>query len=258
MEKKSKFSRGRFITVIIFIIFLVFACSPLPKSDIHHAWAQVGKPSKIFYVNLYREMVDVRLGDSENYVFEGSGLEPNSVTYYVETTDFGDYVLYFKLSSENRWIEWTDDSGYFYECPVNPGELHTIIIGPDGSVDYYSLEADRLSGAKICFINGSDAQLAKMEVGEEFDDNNVAYIEDFNPMEVSNFVTATPGYYSLFWQFPSQEVMDDYYFYPDESGEDYEIFYFEESRYYVFLVYTVSRDDYAVLYDITPDEYLEY
>jgi hypothetical protein len=250
METKSVFSRGRLIAVIAVAVLLVFACSP--------AWAQVGRPSKIFYVNLFPDMVDVRLGDSDNYVFEGVGLESNKVTYYVETTDFGDYVLYFKLSSEDEWIQWTDEEGYLYECPVNPGELHTIIIGPDGSVDYYSLKADRRRGAKICFINGSDAPVSKMEVGVEFDDNDVAYIEDFNPLEVSNFVTASPGYYSLFWQFPSQEVYEEYYFYPDESGDGYELFDFEEGKYYVFLVYTESRNDYAVLYDITPDEYIGY
>ncbi|KKL52854.1 hypothetical protein LCGC14_2281310, partial [marine sediment metagenome] len=215
--------------------------------------AQVGRPSKIFYVNLFSDPVDVRLGDGENYVFEGEALEPNSVTYYVETTDFGDYTLYFKMTSEDEWIEWTDDDGYLYDCPVNPGELHAIIIGPDGTVDYYSLTADRNRGAKISFINGSDAQLSKMEVGVEFDDNDVAYIEDFDSMEISNFVSASPGVYSLFWQFPSQMVNEEHFFYPDDGGDDYERFDFDEGRYYIFLVYTVSRNDYAVLYDITPD-----
>lgn len=245
MEIKSTFSRRRIITIIVIAVFLILASSPV--------WAQLGRPSKIFFVNLFPELVDVRLGDSENYVFEMEGLEPNSVTYYVETTDFGDYVLYFKLSSEYEWMEWTDDDGYVYDCPVNPGELHAIIVAPDGTVDYYSLEEDRNRGAKICFINGSDAQLAKMEVGVEFDDDDVAYIEDFYPMEISNFVTADPGVYSLFWQFPSQEVNEEYFYYPDDTGDDYERFDFDEGWYYVFLVYTVSRDDYAVLYSITPE-----
>jgi hypothetical protein len=245
MEIKSVFSRRRIISVIAVAFFLILTGSPV--------WAQVGRPAKIFYVNLFPGLVDVRLGDSDNYVFEGEGLEPNSVTYYVETTDFGDYVLYFKLSSEDEWIEWTDDEGYLYDCPVNPGELHTIIIGPDGAVDYYSLTADRNRGAKISFINGSDTHLAKMEVGVEFGDDDVAYIDDFYPMEISNFVTASSGVYSLFWQFPSQQVNEEYFYYPNDSGDDYELFDFEEGRYYVFLVYTVSRDDYAVLYDITPD-----
>ena len=158
-----------------------------------------------------------------------------------------------KLSSEEEWIEWTDEEGYLYDCPVNPDELHTIIIGPDGAVDYYSLTADSLRGTKICFINGSDDQLSKMEVGVEFGDNDVAYIEDFYPMEISNFVTASSGVYSLFWQFPSQQVNEEYFYYPDDSGDDYDTFDFEDDRYYVFLVYTVSREDYAVLYDISPE-----
>ena len=245
MEIKSVSYRKIRTIAMALAFFLILTSSPV--------WAQVGRPSKIFYVNLFPDPVDVRLGDSENYVFKVERLEPNSVTYYVETTDFGDYVLYFKLSAEDEWIEWADDEGYLYDCPVNPGELQSIIIGLDGAVDYYSLTADRNPGAKICFINGSDTQLSKMEVGVEFGDDNVAFIEDFNPMEISNFVTASSGVYSLFWQFPSQQVNEEYYYYPNDSGDDYKLFDFEEGRYYVFLVYTVSRDDYAVRYDITPD-----
>ncbi len=72
MVTKSAFSRGRIIAVITIAVFLILTSSPV--------WAQVGRPSKIFYVNLFSDLVDVRLGDSENYVFEGEGLEPNSVT----------------------------------------------------------------------------------------------------------------------------------------------------------------------------------
>ena len=70
------------------------------------------------------------------------------------------------------------------------------------------------------------------------------------------FVTAPPGSYGLFWQFPSQKVNDkdnDYFYYPNDDGTGYELLPFEKGRYYVFLVYTVSRGDYGTLFDITPE-----
>jgi len=245
MRKELPFTFRRIITVFIIPIFFILISSSV--------WAQVGRPSKVFYVNLYSEKVDVRLGDSENYVFNAVGLDPNNVTYYSKTYDFGEYVLYFKLTSEDEWQEWTDEEGYLIQCPVKSDEIHSIIIGPEGAVDYYSLTADRQNGAKVCFINGADAKLSKMEIGVEFDDNDIAYIDDFDPLGISNFVTIEPGTYSLFWQFLNQKINDDYYFYPGDIGTEYELFDFEDGGYYVFLAYTFSREDFAILYEITSD-----
>ncbi|MCG8570569.1 MAG: hypothetical protein MJB14_10555 [Spirochaetes bacterium] len=208
--------------------------------------------AKIFYVNLYSVPVDIRLGDEDNYIFYRDALESYDSTYLLEVEDFGDYMLYFKTSGEKEWYYWGDDNSQPYYCEVRSGKTHCIVVGVDGRLAYYFLEEPRGKGPKICFLNGTDSELSTMEVGKEFGDYDVAYVEDLSQDTVTNFVVFKEGRYSLYWEFPWQKNRNKYFFYPDETGMEPERILFENNRYYLFLAYSADQDDYAFYIDITP------
>ncbi|MEW5814120.1 MAG: hypothetical protein AB1798_01825 [Spirochaetota bacterium] len=213
--------------------------------------------AKIFTVNLYQSDVDVSLEDWEERVFYINEVPPFTASYLLETTKMGMFKLFFKLSEEESWYTLPDEWGNPLDCPVNPGFIYCIIIGSDGSALYFELTYTADNNPKVCFLNGSDTALSGMEVGVDWGKDTVAYVENFDVMNVSNFVSVKPGNYSLFWQFPNQLRTGEHYFFPDDSGNAPKIFNFEEGRYYLFLAYTESRKDYAILYDITVEDALK-
>lgn len=208
--------------------------------------------TKIFYVNLFDDDVDVRLGDEDDYIFRMIGLEAFSSTYLLETDETGSFKLYFKLNSEDEWYYWVDDDDSPYYCSVERGKSYCILIGWDGRPEYFELNESRSGYPKVCFLNGSRSELTRMEVANEWRDSDIAFANNLSTNTITNFVAIDPGNYSLFWQFPEQEDYDEYYYYPDDSGEYAEVFSFREDNYYLFLAYTVGRTDYAILYNITP------
>lgn len=219
-----------------------------------NVWSQLraSKASKICFINLYNEKVDVRLGEETSYVFIMEGLDPFTSTYLLKTSGYGEYKLYYKLSSEKKWDYWVDKKDVPYYCAVESGKSHCIVIDADGNANYFTLTEYEGPGARVCFFNGSDTKMSRMEVGTDWNDETVAYTEDLDSFVISNFVTIKSGNYSIFWQFPSQKRNSTWFYYPDSSGKNKEIFDFKNGSYYLFLAYTKGRDDYAVLYNITP------
>jgi hypothetical protein len=207
---------------------------------------------KIFYVNLYDKAVDVRLGTTNNYVFIMNGLGPNKATYMVNASSTGSYGLYFKVSTKDEWTLWTDENDKAYSCDVENNKDNCIVTGTDGHVEFFTLEeADNDAGAKVCFFNGTESKLPRMEVGSVWGTPK-AYIDDLSPNAVSTFVTITPGDYSIFWQFPEQKKKDKYYFNTGSDNKTAEKYTFENGDYFLFLTYSDGRTDYGTLYTITP------
>lgn len=211
---------------------------------------KISVPAKICFVNIYEQTLDVRLGEEDNYVFLMEGLEPFLTTRLLNTTNYGNYILYFKLSSEKDWQFWGENDQPYY-CEVEAGNNYSIVAGYDGTMSYYSMSENASEGAKVCFFNGTSEKIARMEVGKDWNEKTVAYIDNIPSDIISTFVTVTPGNYSLFWQFPSQVRIDEYYFYPTEDGQ-LEVFYLGKGKYYLFLAFTIGRDDRVEFYDITP------
>lgn len=209
--------------------------------------------SKIFYVNLFNKNADVRLGNAENYIFKSTNLEPYSSTYMVENTTFGEFNLYFKLSIEDSWYIWSDDTETPYICNVEDDKNYCIVINAKGSVEFYSLNEPSNNKPKICFLNGSDGTMARMEVAEDWKTGTVAYTSDLERHTVTNFVSMKPGIYSLFWQYVNQVYDERYYFYPKEDGETPELFTFEDNEYSVFIAYSIDGVNYAYIFNITPE-----
>lgn len=208
--------------------------------------------TKIFFVNLYAENVDVQLGEENNFVFKMEGLEPYSSTYMLKTTKTGQYKLYFKKSSDSEYFFWSKDGTTPIKCDVEAGKSHCILIDYNGAAEYFTLEENFQNGASVCFLNGSDSLLTKMEVGTDWETNTVAFVEDLDVYMITNFVTFNPGKYSLFWQYPAQKEKKRWFYLLNSSGKDKEILNFTNGSYYLFLAYTDGRNDYAKLINITP------
>ncbi len=212
------------------------------------------KPAKIFIVNLYEEPVDIRLGESGDPVVYKYNLKSYGATRMTYTTKYGDYTLYFKLSSSDEWYKWADENGDVWSCPVKADKNYCILIGNDGYLNYYTLTEDNKKGPKVCFLNGSDKRVKRMEISKNWKSNVQAYCVDFNPNDISNFVTFSKGSYSMFWQFPFQVADDDYYYNPNDDRTGKEIFKFVDGEYDLFLIYTKGDAEYGVLYEITPQD----
>ncbi len=213
-----------------------------------------GEQAKIFCVNLYSEETDIRLGAQDDYVFLMEGIPEFAASYLLATEATGVYNLYFKLASEDEWYFWADDHGSPYECPVNEDYIYCILIDTQGKVEYYQLTEDFAKNqVKVCFLNGTDDTLAGMAVSKSWADVPVAYVEDVASMSISNFISFKPSTYSLFWQFPSQVKLKQYFFLPDEENAKKPMeLPFSRNAYYLYLTYTKGRTDYATLIDITP------
>lgn len=208
------------------------------------------KEAKIFIVNLYSEPVDIRLGGSDNPIVSKKSLKSFGATRLTYTKKYGDYTLYFKLSSSDEWYQWADDNGEIWSCPVRADKNYCILIGTDGYLNYFTLTEDNKKGPKVCFLNGSDKRVKRMELSKSWNYGVQAYCVDFNPNDISNFVTFSKGSYSMFWQFPFQILEDYYYANKDLTGK--EIFNFVDGEYDLFLIYTKDDAEYGTLYEITP------
>ena len=66
--------------------------------------------AKIFFLNLYDQNADVRLGEEKDFVFLMEGLKPYQASRLLNTTNTGSYTLYFKESSSKEWFYWSDEN----------------------------------------------------------------------------------------------------------------------------------------------------
>ena len=208
--------------------------------------------AKIFFVNLFNEKVDIRLGESDYPVFTMNGLDPFSSTYILNTDKIGKHKLYFKKSVENDYYYWSDDGETPNYCNIESGRSYCIFITTNGQINYFFLKDDLKSGAKVCFINGADSQLSKMQISKDWEKNIAAYTENINTNAITNFVTFLPGIYSLYWQFPNQKEINKYFYLTKDSGNSKLVYAFRDNNYYIFLAYSKARTDYAKLLIITP------
>jgi hypothetical protein len=213
--------------------------------------AAQAKISRVFFVNLYNEPVDVRLGDEDDYIFLMEDLNPNVTTYLVESKLPGEYQLWYKLPSDEEWFYWSDPEGYPYTCLVENDKAYCISMDVNGWINFTTLDIESRGGSKVCFFNGTGSKLSSMQVGRNWGNADQEAL-DLEPYAMTNFLAVTPGKKSLYWQFPDQVASSRYYYYPDTTGKAAEIFDFKIDNYYLFLAFTDESIDKMILYNITP------
>ncbi len=210
------------------------------------------RTAKIFMVNLYKEKVDVQLGEDVGFVYQMTGLDSYSSSTYVTTSSYGDYKLYFKISSDENWFFLAADNEKPVMCTVSSSKLYAIIIDEKGKIRFIECDDSFSKGAKVSFFNGSFDIVNTMKIGLSWDVNPAAYVSELDPYSITNMGSIPPSEYNLFWQFPYQVENDNYFFYPDETGNSPMLHVFEANKYYLFLVYTVEDNEYANLFCISP------
>jgi len=219
------------------------------------------KEAKIFYVNLFTDDVDVRLGEEDNYIFISNNIGSFTATYMLKTKEFGNYKLYFKKSSDDKYFYWSDNNKKPILNKVEAGKNYCILIDSDGIPHFWELTEKNDNGTNICFLNGTDSILTRMAIGSEWSDKEdpsdvlVTWIDNLDKDMISSFANVEGGDYSCFWQFPNQKKKNIWYYYPDDSGENPEVFNFENGKYYIFFAFTEGRKDYAKLVEITPQDW---
>lgn len=209
------------------------------------------KSANIFFINLFNKKLDIRLGESENPVFTGNNIDPFSSTSMVKVYSTGRYKLYFKKSEDADFNIWLDDGvnpGYYN---IESGKSYCISINPNGRINYFLIEDDPKNGAKVCFINGTDSQLTKMQISKEWDKNIAVYTENINKNSVSNFVSFLPGIYALYWQQQDQKGINEYLYAKKNSGNSKLIYVFRENNYYIYLIYTDNKVNHTKLINIS-------
>jgi hypothetical protein len=210
--------------------------------------------AKIFCVNLYNGNVDFRLGEEKDPVFFMNGLEAFTATSMYVTDQYGTFTFWFKESTDKSFAFWAKDGKTAEKCEIKAGNNYCFIIGVDGTIKLYYLTEEKTSNPKVCFLNGANSSITRMEVSKGWKKNVAAFTDNLGQNAITNFVSVNPDKYSMYWQFPEHVKTDEYYYYPDKSGKKPEILSFNKSAYFIFLAYTLNREDYAVIWDITPQK----
>lgn len=208
------------------------------------------KDAKIFFVNLYPEPFDVRLGESMKPVFTMNNLPPHESSHLLNTTDLEENFLYFKASSQREWNIWKNDENIPYYCQVQGGKIHAIVAQQDGSMNYYILDDDAGFKPKISMLNGSYKDMNIMKIGEDWEFSSVAYVDDLGPYEMTNFTSIPSGEYGLFW-LPQGTRESGYYFLPQTGTGKSKKVPFEPGKYYIYFIFSDNNILHAGLYDIT-------
>ncbi len=246
----------RFIIIVVFTIFRVFMKKiliiillVLLKLSI---WSQEiqTKTAQMFIINLCSITIDIKLGEN-NSVFYAQEINPFESSDNIQIKDFGDYHLYFKSSSSEEWHLWLNKEGHPLKYEIKQNMNYCIIIGLNGSMNFYVIEDDLKDGAKACFLNGANLNIPRMEISKKWNENVAAFIEDINENQISNYITIDSGEYSFFWQLPDQKDNSEYFYFPDSTG-NHQKFNFVKGNYYLFLTLVIDDSSYAILYNITP------
>ncbi len=231
--------------IVFFMLFVFFGISTIFPQSV----------SSVFFVNLYQEPVDVRLGEEDDFVFLANGIETITSTYMVNTTKIGTYSLYFKQSRDNQYFFWAaEDEVTPIDCVVKPGKTHCILIGTNGVPEFFTCDIGSGVGPKAALLNGTDSTLTRIEIAKAWGKQVGLFATDLSKDTITHFVNLPQGEYGLFWQFPWQkEDGDKYYFYPDDSGNNIETFLFRNDQFYLFIACYIEGDtDYGILFNITP------
>ncbi len=208
-------------------------------------------PAKIFFINLFNDVVDIRLGDESKPVFQAISINPYGFTAMAEVCEFGKHILYFKPAVQIEWNSWSF-ADHDSSCQIDPGKIYCIAIASDGSIHYFTMTEDNAQRAKVCFLNGSHIQVSDMRIAADSLENQAASIQDLEPNTLSNFHTVPAGNYLLFWQFPYQKDAGEFFFYTNNLNSEPEPLIFIDAHYYVFLIYTGNDAVKTLFFDITP------
>jgi hypothetical protein len=208
-------------------------------------------PAKIFFINLFYDVVDIRLGRQNQPVYEASAVYPFSYTPLAQTSRFGKYLLYFKPSAQDEWNSWSFNEQDTF-CEVEPGRIYCIVITADGTLNYFSMTEKSGQGARVCFFNASHVPVAEMRISQHTLENRVASIQDLGSNMLSNFTAVPQGTYMLFWQFPFQKQKEEFLFYSRDQKSLPEGLSLLGDHYYVFCIYTENDAIKALFFDITP------
>ncbi|MBN2547121.1 MAG: hypothetical protein JXB50_15070 [Spirochaetes bacterium] len=130
--------------------------------------------AKLFCVNLYSEDLDFQLGEDSKPIFYFNGLKPYTPTRILSSNNFGKHIFYFKLSTEKTFHFWSTDKKNPQLCTVEADKTYCFVIGVDGSIEYYILAEKNDNNPKVCFLNGSNSTISRMEISKEWNKNPAA------------------------------------------------------------------------------------
>ncbi|MBN1797262.1 MAG: hypothetical protein JW822_01705 [Spirochaetales bacterium] len=208
-------------------------------------------PAKIFFINLFNDVVDIRLGDETKPIFLAESINPYGFTALTEVREFGKHILFFKPAVQSEWNSWfTADNDS--TCNIEAGKTYCITITIDGSIHFFTMTEDNEQGAKICFLNGSQIQISDLRIAVDSLENKACSIQDLESDTLSNFYTVAAGNYLLFWQFTFQKETDEFFFYTHNMNNQPEPLLFTDAHYYLFCIYTENDAVKALFFDITP------
>jgi len=223
----------------IFLIIILFIISIYSYADEDIA--------KIFFINFSGEYRDAILGTKDVTVFTMTKLAPRNATLLLKTNKFGNYKLLTKKSSDKEWNTMI----MLKNCKVEQGKIYCIFIEADGYNRYFTLTEPDTNNPRVCFVNGTGKELAKIKIGKEWSDNIGAYAKNLKKNKLTNFVKVPADNYSLFWQFSDQDDKTTYFYFPDKSGKKKRILKLKNNEYYIFMIYEDNNVIYSNMILIT-------
>jgi hypothetical protein len=207
-------------------------------------------PAKLFFINIFHDIVDVRLGPEDHPVYRALAVRPASYSPLSPTSLFGGYPLYFKPTTSERWNTWSfNDQDSI--CNVEPAMIYCIVIAGDGTLNFYTMREKPGPGARICFLNASHVRVARMWISGRTFENRAAGAENMDSNTLSNFITVPQGAYMLFWQFPFQEDTEEYLYFSRNQRNIPEQLPLQNGHYYIFCIYTENDAVNPLFFDVT-------
>jgi hypothetical protein len=238
-------------SVIITIIIAMFVLPLLSQADV----AVPGPSYKpmVFACNLGTKGMDILIGNAQETVFYTSDMIENDTTELVPVDETGSYILYYKFAGDEDWTAMKGKvSGENYQVTLKNGYVLGLVIGSDNSVMDYEINYNKTDSPKIIFANLSTEDLAVLEAGSEFEAHDGSWCDDLAAMTPSNAGDIAAGEYNLYWQTYDQYLDDEYYFYPDDSGENPSPHTIEAGNWYEMMIADVDGKSLCTMFTITP------
>jgi hypothetical protein len=140
----------RFVSFVLALIAL-FSCLP---GD--------GR-AYVFAANFYSAPVSLRVGVEPLSVYAVDDLPPGGVSGLAAAGGGGEYPVLCRPSGRDGWQRLP---GEFESslCRLAPGSVTAVVVDRRGFIRAYTLGDDPRPGARLCFLNAADANLANAAV----------------------------------------------------------------------------------------------
>ena len=163
---------------------------------------------QVFFINLYYQPVSFQIKKDNTQYCQQLQINPFTVTPLSEINPVKQAKLRFQTKGQKGWYSYyIDEIEQFIDFKTN--QIYAIIMFPNRAIEYYEQKVPEKdqedSNSQICFFNGTNNNIHRMEVGLEWKKNTATFVEKLKPNQLTNFVAIPALEYQLFFQYSQNQ-----------------------------------------------------